>query len=58
MAKYSDAIRWIASYDDTEWVTESPEIPSVSACLVADIFNKTEKQVREDIEKELNKQKK
>lgn len=53
MARYKEAIAWMAENDDVEWVY-GPEgtadaTPSVTASLVADLFNKPEEQVRDDI---------
>jgi hypothetical protein len=55
MARYRDAIRWIAENDDTDWIENEHGIPSVTACLVADLFEKTEEAVTEDIKKALRK---
>ncbi len=56
MTKYQSAIQWIAENDDTIWLDDIPSIPSVTACLVADIFQKTEEQVINDIRKYKEKQ--
>lgn len=55
MARYADAIYWIASNDDTDWVTSGHDCPSVTASLVADLFGKDDATVRADIERELRK---
>ena len=57
MATYKHAIEWIAEVDDTEWVHDPESNPSVTACLVADLFGKEEDQVRADIRKALNRMK-
>lgn len=49
MAKYKDAIEWIAFNDDTEWLDSEFGSPSVSACLIADLFNKPIEKIVEDI---------
>jgi hypothetical protein len=54
MARYKDAIEWIARNDDTEWVNDPNGCESVTAALVADLFNKTDEEVRDDIRKALN----
>lgn len=36
---YQDAIRWMAEHDDTEWITDEEPLPSVTACMVSDLFN-------------------
>lgn len=40
MTRYKEAIRWIAENDDTCWLGEYEIIPSVTASLVADVFDK------------------
>jgi len=47
MARYKDAIAWIAANDDTEWL-HGGQI-SVTATLVADLFGKTDSQVTTDL---------
>ena len=50
MARYRDAIDWIARNDDTEWLDDGPgAVPSVTLCLVADVFGKTEEQATLDL---------
>lgn len=55
---YKRAVDWIAGNDDTEWVDHDPEsacgTPSVTACLVADLFDKPVEEVRQDIKRVLN----
>lgn len=52
MAKYKDAIEWMAENDDTSWINTSGDtIPSVTACLVADLFGKPIEKVVKDLEK-------
>ncbi len=53
MARYKDAILWLADNDDTDWVADG--FGSVSASLVADLFNKDIEQVRKDLRWELHK---
>jgi hypothetical protein len=44
---YSRALRWIVINDDCEWLlNEDWPLVSVTAALVADIFGKTNEQVR------------
>jgi len=52
MARYSDAIRWIVENDDTNWLEDSNGTESVAAALVADLFYKTDGQVKTDLIKE------
>lgn len=50
MARYKDAINWIAEEDDTDFLDDAEDSPlSVTASMVCDLFNKTEQQVRKDI---------
>lgn len=51
MASYKQAIKWMVDNDDTDWVEADPQ--SVAAALVADLFGRTDLQVRLDIIKEL-----
>lgn len=59
MARYKDAIDWIALNDDTEWVEYDSSQPDgtecISAALVADLFNKTTEQVRADLKQALRR---
>jgi hypothetical protein len=54
VARYKDAIYWIAENDDTEWVNDTNPIASVTAALVADLFDKTVEQVTKDLRKAMN----
>lgn len=45
MASFRQGIDWILNNDDTYWLDENPEMPSVTACMLADIFGKTDEQV-------------
>lgn len=59
MARYKDAIQWMADNDDTDWVEHDADdaagTESVTASLVADLFDKTADQVRADLRHALNK---
>jgi hypothetical protein len=59
MARYKDAIEWMADNDDTEWANHDGSsaigTESVTACLVADLFNKDIAQVREDLIRRLTR---
>ncbi|HTI78959.1 MAG TPA: hypothetical protein VL614_00760 [Acetobacteraceae bacterium] len=47
---YSRALEWIVDNDDTGWLDEDGcGIPSVTACLVADIYDRTEDEVTADL---------
>lgn len=57
---YREAIFWLAANDDTEWA-EYPEhhhlgSPSVTGCLVADMFGVDTERVRRDVQREVRKQ--
>ncbi|MBL4820380.1 MAG: hypothetical protein JKY98_05235 [Gammaproteobacteria bacterium] len=47
---YKKAIHWIVDNDDCEWLEDGAEAPlSISAALVADVFNRSDKEVRQDL---------
>ena len=56
-ARYTDAIDWIAAYDDTEWLNDAEEelILSVTASLVADLFGRTDADVTRDLRRALKR---
>lgn len=54
-ASYKDAIWWMAANDDTEWVNDDEPIMSVTATLVADLFDKDHETVIRDLRKQLEK---
>jgi hypothetical protein len=50
MARYKDAIFWIVANDDTEFLDDGPDSSmSVTASFAADMFGKTDAQVRADL---------
>lgn len=51
MASYKHALEWIASNDDTYFLNSDDVIPSVTLCLVADIFNKPLDKAIKDLRK-------
>lgn len=60
MAKYRDAIEWLANYDDSDVIEayiqeESGAFPSISMSLVASLFNKTIEEVVADVLKEVER---
>lgn len=59
MARYKDAVDWIAYNDDTEWTRHGLDDPSgwlsVTAALVADLFEKDPSVIRADIIKALKR---
>jgi hypothetical protein len=54
---YREAIEWLALNDDNEWVDDEDKVPSVTACLIADLFaidtDKVTKDLRRRLEKEV-----
>lgn len=62
MARYQDAIDWMADNDDTEWAEHAEDsamgTESVTASLVADIFGKEAAQVRKDLIRALKRREK
>ena len=57
-ASYRDGIYWIAANDDTEWVDGDYGTPSVTACLLADLFSVDTERVRVDVRRKLAQLKK
>jgi hypothetical protein len=55
MARYQDAIEWIAYNDDTEFLADDEPMLSVSASLVADLWGKTKEQCIADIRRALER---
>lgn len=55
MARYADAIFWIANNDDTEFLSDANGSMSLTACMVVDLFNKTDEQVKADLIKKLTR---
>ncbi len=57
VGSYKDAIEWIAYNDDTLWLTDpdTGDSPSVTLCLVADVFGRTIEEATADLRRELNK---
>lgn len=49
MATYKQALDWIIWNDDTDWIDAHPDTPSVTACLVADLFGKTLSRITADL---------
>jgi hypothetical protein len=46
---YGSAIQWIALNDDTEWLNHEYGSPSVTLCLVADVFGRTVERATDDL---------
>ena len=51
MARYRDAIDWIAWNDDTDWLEEEHGCFSVTLALVADLFGKSTDEATADLRK-------
>lgn len=49
MARYKDALQWITDNDDTMWLRDDNGYLSVTAAMVADLFGKTDDQVKRDL---------
>lgn len=56
VASYPAAIQWIVNEDDTEWLDDPNGSPSVTACLVADLFGRTTDEVTKDLRKLVGEQ--
>ena len=52
---YRNAIYWLAMNDDCEWTKEKTGANSVASSLVADMFGKTDEQVKKDLVKEIKR---
>lgn len=55
MARYRDAIDFVAWNDDTEFLNYEPCHISVTGSLIASLFNKTDEQVIADLRKAVEK---
>ena len=53
--KYSTAIKWLMANDELSWLADEHEC-SHAACLVADVFERTESEVRHAVGAELKRQ--
>ncbi len=53
MARYQDAIEWIAYNDDTQWIEGNDPSLSVTAALVGDLWGKDDAQLISDIRRVL-----
>ena len=53
---YREAVEWLAANDDCYWLNEPYEpIPSVSTCLVRDLFDVEESKLYADIRRALQR---
>jgi hypothetical protein len=48
---YRDALQWIINNDDTEWLHDDDPVISVTAALVADIYDRSTDEVIADLKK-------
>jgi len=55
VGSYMSAIRWIADNDDTDWLDDDSGSPSVTLCLVADVFSRTVEDATADLRKQIEK---
>ena len=54
-ASYREAIRWLADNDDNEWIEDDEDMSvSVTAALIADIFDVPQERVRDDLRRLLD----
>lgn len=53
VGSYSEALEWIALNDDTEWLEGENGHPSVSLCLVADVFGREREEAVRDLRRVL-----
>lgn len=51
-ANYKNAIGWIVLEDDTDWLDDEHGSPSVTACMLADVWGKPIETVTNDIRRE------
>lgn len=54
-ASYREAIQWLAYNDDTQWLSDSDPIESVSTALVADLFGVDVERVTKDLRRAVAK---
>jgi hypothetical protein len=52
---YKEAVEWLAGNDDCHWLAEQETIPSVSACLIRDLFNVEEAKLYADIRRSVKR---
>lgn len=57
-ASYREAIKWMAYNDDTEWAEDEVPIPSVTAALIADLFDVSTETVTADLLRQMTKMQK
>lgn len=57
-ASYRHAVQWIALNDDTTDLRAEDPVATVTVCLVADLFGKSEEAVIADVVRYLEKQEK
>lgn len=50
-ASYKEALYWIAAMDDWNFLDDESPIPSVTVCMVADLWGKTDAEVMRDLRK-------
>lgn len=51
---YPTAIRWIAQNDDTDWLDDENGSPSVTLCLVADVFGRSVEEATADLRRAID----
>lgn len=55
MASYKIAIEWLVFNDDNYWTEKVGSSASVTACFIADLFKKSDEEVRADLIKALKR---
>jgi hypothetical protein len=52
---YREALVWLANNDDCYWLADGDDAqPSVTACLVADLFGYDEEKLKKDLRRTLS----
>lgn len=52
---YREAVDWLAGNDDCYWLAEDEIIPSVSACMIRDLFDIEDAKLYADIRRSLKR---
>ena len=55
---YTQAVEWIVLNDDTDWLRDPNGVPSVTGCLIADIYGRTTDEVTADLRRALLREEK
>lgn len=52
---YREAVEWLAGNDDCYWLGDEKPIPSVTACMIRDLFGVPDDKLYSDMRKALKK---